>query len=101
MIELIIGVGLLGVVASFVSWWKEARPANTLRAAGETGGVKFRAALFGLWTLALPLYFLWEWHYGNLDLTKLSSFQYRNKVTSDAWVAVTLVLGVLFGIRKF
>ena len=72
-----------------------------LRTEGETAGLKFRALLFGLWMLAVPLYFLWEWHFGSLDLTKLSYLQYRNKVTSDAWTAVALVLGVLFGIKKF
>jgi hypothetical protein len=88
--------GFVAVVVSFTTW---ARPA-VLGFTGNTDHWRTaRGVLFGLWTLALPAYSLWEWYYlPHPD--NIPAYAYQHKVWSDVWAAVAVVLGVLFGVKK-
>jgi len=59
-------------------------------------------AFFILWTLVLPLYWLWQWYTQQHPSTpfELQVYQLEHKLVSDLWAAVAVVLGLLFGIKK-
>ena len=88
--------GCAFVVVSFVTW---SRPA-VLGFTGPTDHWQTaRGVLFGLWTLTLPAYSLWEWYFlPHPD--NIQAYAYQHKVWSDVWTSVAVVLGVLFGVKK-
>jgi hypothetical protein len=58
-------------------------------------------AILIVWTLALPVYSLWEWQtQPPPSAANFRAFQYSHKVLSDVWTAVAVVLGLLLGIKK-
>jgi hypothetical protein len=61
----------------------------------------WRAFLLVVWAVALPLYFLWEWHglHSNPP-NPFQPWQYGRKVMSDLWAAVAVLLAFLFGVKK-
>ena len=97
MIPLFAVVGFAFVAVSFTTW---SRPAalgfRGIRDPWQTA----RGVLFGLWTLALPAYSLWEWYSLPQLPANLGAYQYEHKVWSDVWTSVTILLGVLFGVKK-
>jgi hypothetical protein len=61
----------------------------------------WRAILLVVWAVALPLYFLWEWHglHSNPP-NPFQPWQYGRKLVSDVWAAVAVLLAFLFGVKK-
>jgi divalent metal cation (Fe/Co/Zn/Cd) transporter len=93
--------GLLLIIASLLLW--SGRPRRyALNKDGQNQTQTWRAAILIVWTLALPAYSLWEWlKLGSQPPSNFAAFQYGHKVLSDVWTAVAVVLGLLFGIKKF
>ena len=58
--------------------------------------------IFVVWTIAGPLWLLWDWDQNlpNLAADKIAQFQYRQKLISDLWGAGALVFGVFWGLKK-
>ena len=59
--------------------------------------------IFVIWTVAGPLLLLWDWYLfgSNLEVgTKLTQFQYRQKLISDLWSAGAVMFGVFWGLKK-
>jgi hypothetical protein len=59
--------------------------------------------IFVIWTVAGPLLLLWDWYVfgSNLEAgTKLTQFQYRQKLISDLWSASAVMFGVFWGLKK-
>jgi hypothetical protein len=84
-------VGFILVLLSFATW---SRPSTLGLTQASDSYKSARGIAFGLWTLALPAYFLWEWYFSlhrHLPTDDVANFQ---------WSAVAVLLGVLFGIRK-
>jgi len=105
MVELItLGVGVVFVVISFVLWLWAEEPSVELPAARiaqrATARHAWRGVFFVVWTVALPLGFLGEWYVLHPQPQNLAAFQYGHKVVSDVWTAFTVVLGLLFGLKK-
>src|SRR5262245_38427996 len=101
MVISFIVVGLALVVASSMLW--AGRHPKWYPFANTTGQIETHLlAFFIVWTLALPLYWLWEWHTQPQPSTPfgLQVYQYDHRVLSDVWAAVAVVLGLLFGIKK-
>ena len=91
-------IGLVLVLVSFSLWTR--LPVSQFMA-GPDHGQTLRGILFGLWTLSLPVYFLWEWHaHPTPPASEMAAYQYGHRVVSDVWTAIAAVLGVLFGVRK-
>ena len=96
MVAIFAFAGLVFVAASLATW---SRPA-ALGFKGDTDRWQAaRGVLFALWTLALPVYSLWEWSYQPRP-DNLQAYAYQHKVWSDVWAAVAVLLGVLFGVKK-
>jgi hypothetical protein len=93
-------IGLILVLLSFATW---SRP-STLGLTQAPDSYKLaRGIALGLWTLALPAYWLWEWYFPmnqHLPTTNVGDFQYGHQLWSSVWAGVAGLLGVLFGIRK-
>ena len=89
-------VGGLTVLFSFATW---SRPATFGDNVASDQGQTLRGILFALWTIALPAYSLWEW-YVLPRPDNLPAYAYQHKVWSDVWTAGTILLGVLFGVKK-
>ena len=58
--------------------------------------------IFVIWTVAGPLLLLWDWYVfgSNLEGTKLTQFQYRQKLIGDLWSAGAVMFGVFWGLKK-
>jgi hypothetical protein len=88
--------GLALVIVSFATW---SRPSAFGLKGSSDQWQTTRGVLFGLWTLALPIYALWEWyHFPHPE--NLQAYIYEHKIWSDVWTAGAVVLALLFGIKK-
>ena len=99
-IFIVVGIGF--VVLSTVLWW--AQPVNRTMTTGEPDGRAItRAVLLALWGAALPLYLVHLWNSEAPPTTThaLQLVQYRNKLMTDAWAAIAVVLGLLVGVKKY
>jgi hypothetical protein len=100
MLIIIALIGFILVLLSFATW---SRP-SILRLTEAPDSYKWaRGIALGLWTLALPVYWLVEWYIPlkqHLPATDVPSFQYAHQLWSSVWAAVAGLLAVLFGIRK-
>jgi hypothetical protein len=101
MIEsIILGIGIIFVGISSYRWSQEVRPGAALVQTGGTERDGLRGVLFGLWIVGLPLWFLIQWYWYPTS-ENIAVYQYGHKVWSDLWAALAVVLGVLFGLKKF
>jgi hypothetical protein len=95
-------VGFILVVLSFATW---SRPSTLGLTQASDSYKSARGIAFGLWTLALPAYSLWEWYFFYdrhlpTNAADVANFNYGNQVWSNVWSAVAVLLGLLFGIKK-
>ena len=72
--------------------WHQERPESWVAAV--------RLFIFIAWTLVLPGYALFKWYFDPPAPADFATFQYGQKVLSDFWTAVTVALGILWGIRR-
>jgi len=72
--------------------WYQERP--------ESWTSSVRLFIFIAWTLVLPGYALVKWYFDPPTPAEFATFQYGQKVLSDFWTAVTVALGILWGIRR-
>ena len=103
MIEaiIIIGIGAVFVAVSGFRWAQEQRPTAQLMAQGGNERDLVRGLLFALWATALPAYFLLKWYSLDKPPVNLSEYQYVHRMWSELWAALSVVLGLLFGVKKF
>jgi uncharacterized membrane protein len=69
----------------------------------QTQSDNLKKWLFVLWTVTGPLFALWYWEYYGAPLKEdslIKPFQYRQKLYTDVWSAGTVMLGVIWGIKK-
>jgi hypothetical protein len=66
----------------------------------ETWDASVRLWIFIFWILVLPLYTLAQWYIHRPTEAEFEMFQYEHKILSDFWTAVTVALGLLWGIKK-
>ena len=66
----------------------------------ESWATSVRLFIFIAWTLVLPVYSLVKWYFDPPAPAEFAIFQYGQKVLSDFWTAVTVALGLLWGIRR-
>jgi hypothetical protein len=66
----------------------------------ESWTASVRLFIFVAWTLVLPIYALVKWYFDPPAPADFATFQYGQKVLSDFWTAVTVALGILWGIRR-
>ena len=89
-------IAALAIAFSFVTW---SRPSAIGLRGSSDQWQTVRGILFALWSIILPVYFLWEWHYQPRP-ENLPAYVYEHKVWTDVWLAGTVLLGVLFGAKK-
>jgi ABC-type Fe3+ transport system permease subunit len=59
-----------------------------------------RLWIFIFWILVLPVYSLAQWYIHRPSPAEFAVFAYEHKVLSDFWTAVTVALGLLWGIKR-
>src|SRR5262249_43171030 len=99
-ITAIVVIGFVFVGLSFYRWSHEERPKAEFAGTGGTERDVWRGAMFGIWLILLPLIFLIQWLWNDTP-ANMQVYQYGHKVWSDLWAALSIVLGVLFGVKKF
>ena len=91
-------VGVLLIAASGTLWGRQAVGYTTDEKKLGRSRV-WRMVFFGAWTMALPAYFLWEWHGPNPPSPEaykvFPPFLYSRNVVTNFWGAVAIVLGML------
>lgn len=66
----------------------------------ETWDASVRLWIFIFWILVLPIYSLAQWYIHRPSPAEFEVFAYEHKILSDFWTAVTVALGLLWGIRR-
>ena len=80
------------------------------RGASVKEAVTWQKVIFVAWIIAGPLYLLWASDF-TMDLEdyktkmgwnadQLKNFQYRQKLLGDVWTAGSVMLGMLWGLKK-
>jgi hypothetical protein len=72
--------------------WYQERP--------ESWTASVRLFIFIAWTLVMPVYSLVKWYFDPPAPADFATFQYGLKVLSDFGTAATVVLGLLWAIRR-
>jgi hypothetical protein len=106
----LVGVAILfvGVVALVLSTTvlfrrvpKTVRSKDWFQKNPETWDASVRLWIFIIWILVLPIYTLSQWYiHRPASPPEFEVFQYEHKILSDFWTAVTVALGLLWGIKK-
>jgi len=66
----------------------------------ERWDASVRLWIFIFWILVLPVYTLAQWYIHRPLPSEFEIYQYEHKILSDFWTAVTVALGLLWGIKK-
>jgi len=67
----------------------------------ETWDASVRLWIFIFWILVLPAYQLAQWYmHRPSSPAEFEVFAYEHKILSDFWTAVTVALGLLWGIKR-
>jgi hypothetical protein len=66
----------------------------------ETWDASVRLWIFIFWILVLPVYTMAQWYIHRPPPGEFEIFAYEHKILSDFWTAVTVALGLLWGIKR-
>ena len=66
----------------------------------ETWDASVRLWIFIFWILVLPVYTMTQWYIHRPSPGEFELFAYEHKILSDFWTAVTVALGLLWGIKR-
>jgi hypothetical protein len=99
ILYLIFAFGFAFLIFSFVTWSREQTTVFGV-SKNSRQWQPTRAYGFALLALAWPIYLLWDWYSLPQLPSNLAAYQYERKLWTDLWAPLTILLGLLFGVRR-